>query len=123
MWIDQRASRELFVTAVTEAEVLAGIALLMLQNVRSAVCPPGRVLPFDSLAARAYSEIMASRRAAGHPASLEGGQIAGIARSRGMAIATRNVRDFEAMGIDLFNPWSVTFSPARTSARFSCAEQ
>ena len=33
------------------------------------------------------------------------GQIAAIARSRGMAVATRNVWDFEDMGIDLYNPW------------------
>ena len=34
--------------------------------------------------------------------------IAAIARSRGMAVATRNVRDFEDMGIDVFNPWDAT---------------
>ena len=32
-------------------------------------------------------------------------QIAAIAQARSMAVATRNVRDFEDMGIDIFNPW------------------
>ena len=117
-WIDQRTSSGLFVTAVTEAEVLTGIAVLPPGRRRRHLAEaaertfvglfPRRILPFDSLAARAYSEIVASRRAAGRPTSLADCQIGGIARSRGMAIATRNVRDFEVMGIDLFNPWSVT---------------
>jgi predicted nucleic acid-binding protein len=33
-------------------------------------------------------------------------QIAGIARSRGAAIATRNVRDFQDCGVELIDPWS-----------------
>ena len=32
--------------------------------------------------------------------------IAAIARSLGMAVATRNVRDFEGVGIDVINPWA-----------------
>ena len=33
-------------------------------------------------------------------------QIAAIARSRGMAVATRNVRDFEDTGVDVVDPWA-----------------
>ena len=66
-----------------------------------------RILPFDSAAARAYAEIAAARRAAGRPVSHPDNQIAAIARSHGMAVATRNIRDFEDMGIALINPWVV----------------
>ena len=66
----------------------------------------GRILPFDSDAARAYAEIAAARRAAGRPASQADVQIAAIARSRGMAVATRNIRDFDGMGIDSMDPWA-----------------
>jgi hypothetical protein len=31
--------------------------------------------------------------------------IAGIVRSLGGALATRNVRDFEGCGIDVIDPW------------------
>ena len=65
-----------------------------------------RILPFDSAAARAYAEIAAARRAAGRPVSYPDGQIAAIAHSRGMALATRNIRDFEDIGITLINPWT-----------------
>ena len=32
--------------------------------------------------------------------------IAAIARSLGMAVATRNVRDFEGVGVDVIDPWA-----------------
>ena len=64
-----------------------------------------RVLPFDSLAARAYAKFAAARRRAGRPVSLADGQIAAIAASRGGQVVTRNVRDFEGIGIAVVNPW------------------
>ena len=114
-WLDQRPTRELFVTAATEAEVRAGIAFLPESSRRRALAEAaerafsslfaGRILAFDSAAARFYAEIAAARRAAGRPLSLADGQIAAIARSRGMSVATRNLRDFEDAGIDLVDPW------------------
>ena len=116
VWLDDRPTRELFVTAVTEAEVRTGIAFLPEGRRRRGITEAadrafgglfaGRVLPFDSEAARAFAEIAAARRAAGRPVSQADGQIAAIARSRGMAVATRNVRDFADMGVDLIDPWA-----------------
>ena len=117
-WLDEQPTRALFVTAVTEAEVLTGIAILPEGRRKRILADAaarafggllsGRVLPFDSAAAQTYSVIAADRRAAGRPISQSDGQIAAIARSRNMAIATRNVRDFEDMGIDLIDPWTST---------------
>ena len=114
-WMDERPPRELFVTAVTEAEVRTGIAFLPEGRRRRGLAEAcerafgnlfaGRVLPFDSDAAHAYAEIAVSRRALGRPVSQADCQIAAIAQARSMAVATRNVRDFEDMGIDIFNPW------------------
>ena len=114
-WLDDRPTRELFVTAVTEAEVRTGIAFLPEGKRRRGIAEAadrafqglfaGRVLSFDSAAARAYAEIAAVRRAAGRPISQSDGQIAAISRSRGMALATRNIRDFTDMGIELIDPW------------------
>ena len=66
----------------------------------------GRILPFDSAAARAYAVIAATRRAIARPLARADGQIAAIARSRGMPVATRNTRDFTDTGINLINPWT-----------------
>ena len=67
-----------------------------------------RVLPFDSDAARAYGHIAAKRRSSGRPVSPADCQIAAIAASRRMTVATRNVRDFEGMGIEIVDPWAAT---------------
>ena len=117
-WLDEQPTRALFVTAVTEAEVLTGIAILPEGRRKRILADAaarafggllsGRILPFDSAAAQTYSVIAAARRAAGRQISQSDGQIAAIARSRIMAIATRNVRDFEDMGIDLIDPWTST---------------
>ena len=115
-WIDGRPTRELFVTAVTEAEVRTGIAFLPDGARRRGLVEAtertfgelfaGRILPFDSEAARSYAEIAAARRAIGRPLSQADGQILAIARSRNMAVATRNVRDFEDVEVEIVNPWT-----------------
>ncbi|MEX2642993.1 MAG: PIN domain-containing protein, partial [Acetobacterales bacterium] len=64
----------------------------------------GRILPFDSDAARAYAEVAATRRARGRPLAEADCQIAAIACARRMAVATRNVRDFEGCGIAVIDP-------------------
>ncbi|MDE0107034.1 MAG: type II toxin-antitoxin system VapC family toxin [Bryobacterales bacterium] len=115
-WMDDRPARELFVTAITEAEVRTGIAVLPEGRRRRGLgeaCErafgslfAGRVLPFDSGAARAYAEIVSARRVLGRPVSQADCQIAAIACARGMAVATRNVRGFEDMGIEILDPWN-----------------
>ena len=115
VWMDELPPRELFVTAVTEAEVRTGIAILPDGARRRGLADAaertlgglfaGRVLPFDSGAARAYADIAAASRAAGRPVSQSDCQIAAIARSRGMAVATRNVRDFSETGVEVIDPW------------------
>lgn len=117
-WLDARLSRELFVTAVTEAEVYTGLAFLPSGTRRRHLTVAadrafgglfkGRILPFDSSAARFYAESVAACRAAGRPISQSDGQISAIVQSRGMVLVTRNVRHFEDMGIDLYNPWDTT---------------
>ena len=65
-----------------------------------------RVLPFDGAAAREYADVAASRRTAGRPVAPADCQIAAIARSRALTIATRNVRDFADMEMELVDPWA-----------------
>ena len=107
--------RDLYVTAVTEAEVLTGIALSPEGKRRQGLATAAdrafrgmfadRVLPFDSSAAREYARIAAVRRAAGRPISQADCQIAAIAASRGGQVVTRNVRDFEGIEVAVINPW------------------
>ena len=115
-WASRRDAAALFFSAVGEAELRLGVATMPAGRRRNEIEEAieamlredftGRVLPFDSAAARTYAEIAASRRAAGRPVATMDAQIAAIARSKNMAVATRNTRDFTNTGVDLTNPWT-----------------
>lgn len=116
-WLAAQPAQAVFTTAVTETEILYGLALLperrRRQALEAAVKPifaedlAGRVLAFDPDAAKSYAAIAAHRRAIGRPVSQFDAQIAAIAASRGASIATRNVTDFSETGVDIVNPWDV----------------
>ena len=115
-WIAERDAGELFLTAVSEAELLYGVAIMpvgrrraMLEAAMTRWLDLGfaeRILPFDSAAARAYAEIASGRRHAGRPIGEADCWIAAISRSRGAAPVTRNVRDFEDTGVHVIDPWT-----------------
>lgn len=65
-----------------------------------------RILPFDSDAAKVYASVFAERQGQGRPISMADCMIAAIAKAHGMAVATRNVRDFEGIGVDVIDPWA-----------------
>jgi predicted nucleic acid-binding protein len=68
----------------------------------------GRILVFDEAAAGHYGRIMGRRRDIGRPLSVPDGQIAAIARAKGFAVATRNLRDFVDCGVEILNPFELT---------------
>ena len=65
----------------------------------------GRILPFDSAAATELAAILVLRKQMGRPIASHDAQIAAIARSRGMSVATRDVADFADCGVVLIDPW------------------
>lgn len=114
-WFAAQAADSLFVSAVTQAEMMLGARLLpagrrraLLEQALAAMFDEdfaGRILAFDTGAAATYVQIVSDRRAAGRPISQFDAQIAAIARQAGAAIATRNITDFERCGVELINPW------------------
>ena len=115
-WFAKHDAADLCISAVTEAELRTGVAILpegqrrdRLQAAIDAMIDldfQARILPFDSLAAKAYAEIVAQRRASGRPIAEADCQIAAIARATNAPVATRNVKDFDGCGIRLINPWN-----------------
>ena len=115
-WWGRQVSEDIFTTAITEAEIRFGIAIMPAgrrRNRRSGrvdymlrVFFRNRILPFDSAAAQIYADLSARRRAVGLHVDFPDAQIAAIARSQSMAVATRNTGDFTDCGIELINPWS-----------------
>ena len=114
-WMRSQPRTALFTTTITEAELLYGVALLpqgkrrdLLESIVGrifAVHLTGRILPFDSAAARDYTDIAAARRRSGRPMSEPDARIAAIAKSRGAELATRNAADFAGCELEVINPW------------------
>lgn len=115
-WIFKYSTSHLFTTTVTQAEILYGVGLMPQGKRRMALRATvdamfgeefmGRILPFDSEAAKAFASIACARRALGRPIGDYDAQIAAIAQVRGATLATRNVSDFEECGIIIHNPWA-----------------
>lgn len=114
-WLRSLPRTVLFTTSITEADIHFGLELLPVGKRRKALQAAvalvfeadlfGRVLPFDSSAAREYAVLAAKRRRAGQPMSQADAQIAAIVRSRGAALATRNVVDFAGCAFEMIDPW------------------
>lgn len=116
-WMDSLPEAEIWISAVSVAEIRLGIALVpegkrkeSLAEVVEAMFREDfadACLPFDLSAATEYALIVASRTRQGRPISVEDAQIAAIARASGLTLATRNTKDFEGTdGLVLVNPWN-----------------
>ena len=114
-WIDAQPLETLFLSAITVAELRAGVALLpagkrrsgLQQNLEKRVLPlfAGRVLPFDLACTQAYAALMTRARAAGLAIATADGYIAAIAAATGLSVATRDTGPFQAAGVAVINPW------------------
>lgn len=117
-WIDVHDSAELVITALTAAEVRAGVALLPSGRRKREIelrmeallteTFAGYVLAFDINSTTHYAGILAARTRAGRTISAIDAQIAAICRQYQATLATRNTGDFMGTGIDLVNPWEAT---------------
>ncbi|MFT4585428.1 MAG: putative nucleic acid-binding protein [Gammaproteobacteria bacterium] len=114
-WLNEQQSSSLCVSSITIGEIAYGLRILPDGKRRSglnekferfiAMAFAQRVIAYDESAARMYGEIMASRKEAGRPMSIPDGQIAAIARTNHLTVATRNSSDFEQCGVDLLDPF------------------
>jgi predicted nucleic acid-binding protein len=117
-WIDAQALETLYLSAITVAELRAGVALLPTGKRRSnlhgylekQVLPmfAGRVLPFDMACTNAYSELLVKVRAAGREIETADAFIAAIAIANGFTVATRDASPFQAAGLTVIKPWGST---------------
>jgi toxin FitB len=114
-WIDAQPLETLFLSAITVAELRAGVALLptgkrragLHESLETKLLPlfAGRVLPFDLGCTLAYAEQMTKARGAGRAIASADGYIAAIAAANGLAVATRDTGPFEAAGVMVIDPW------------------
>jgi predicted nucleic acid-binding protein len=113
-WVRGRDRRELRTTSITLAEIRYGIARLPDGRRKTVLLDAAedifrafadQVLPVDEAAAVHYAAIASTRERAGKPIAGLDALIAGVCRSRGARLATRNQPDFDGIGVEVINPW------------------
>ena len=114
-WLDAQEPQTLYITAVTIAELLAGVHKMPVGRRRSELSFAienqishifdRRILHFDKQAAETFGPMNASAAAAGNPIAFADCAIAAMTLANGFALATRNTRDFKGTGVKIINPW------------------
>lgn len=114
-WLAEADEDRVFISVVTLAELRHGIERLPSGARRDRLdiwltdqVPARfetRVLSVDAEVANLWGLIMARGRAAGRPVGTMDAFIAATAEQHDLTLVTRNVTDFDALGIQLINPW------------------
>jgi predicted nucleic acid-binding protein len=113
-WLNAQAAQTLYLSSVTLAELLFGIAALPTGKRKDMLAKAldgllelfrGRVLPFDADAARHYAALAVMARTGGRGFPTPDGYIAAIAASRGFIVASRDTAPYEAARVTVINPW------------------
>lgn len=114
-WLDEQAAETLYLSSVTVAELLFGIGALPDGRRKEKLAAAldgmldlfdGRILPFDTEAARHYADLAVTARKAGKGFPTPDGYIAAIATAHGFAVATRDASPFKAAGVPIIDPWT-----------------
>jgi toxin FitB len=109
-WLNSVDDKDLHISAVTIGEIQAGIEITREQDAPRAaeieawlnqVAATFNVLEMDARAFRAYARLMHGR--ADH--MIEDAMIAATAQVHGLIVVTRNVQDFEALGMKVLDPF------------------
>ncbi len=105
---------DLWISVVSIHEIEYGIGLLPLGQRRTglekstaaviATFGP-RVIPVGEYEAQRAARFRAESRRRGRVIHLPDALIAATAKEHGLTLATRNVRDFDYLGIDVVDPW------------------
>lgn len=115
-WFAQQQGNAFWISAITRAEILLGVALLPAGRRRDHLAMAaeqmfdedfaGRSLAFDDACAAEYALLVAGRTRQGRAISTEDGQIAAIARVHALPLATRNGKDFAGINaLTVLDPW------------------
>ncbi|SEL73524.1 type II toxin-antitoxin system VapC family toxin [Halomonas daqiaonensis] len=116
-WLDRQDAMSVTISAITVAEILYGVERLPEGRRKRGFAAmaaamfeedfSGRILSFDSEAAVHYAEQVAASESTGRQVHMADAQIAAICIQHGAVLATRNIKDFEALSVEAINPWEM----------------
>ena len=114
-WFDAQALETLYLTAISAAELRAGVAQLpagkrrsnLQDSLEQTILPLfiGRVLPFDLDCSPTYAKLLAKTRKTGQAIATADAFIAAIALTHNYTVATRDTTPFQQAGLTVINPW------------------
>ena len=114
-WVRAQADVTLYLSVVTVGELRKGLTILPDSQRRARLehwldgdlLPlfSGRALPVTQAIADRWGMLSGRRQLAGRPLSMADGLIAATALEHGLTLATRNVKDYDDIGLTIFNPW------------------
>lgn len=116
-WLNAQDPTNLYLTAVTVGELMFGVFSMprgkkfeRLSDEIAAIVEDDfkdRILPYDGTAAYHFGMRVGNARRNGKTIGMADGQIASIAIAQNLApVATRDLKPFEMLDVDVINPWS-----------------
>ncbi len=115
-WLEDADDEQLYLSVITIGEVMEGLTAMPVGKRRSGiqlwiedVLRPwfaGRILPIDEAAAERWGILAGQRSLQGRPLGVADGLIAATALQHDLTVVTRNVKDFDGLGVTVFNPWN-----------------
>lgn len=116
-WFEARRAHELYLSAMSWAELQRGVIRLPKSKRRSELTAwlqqldlgfEDRILAFDQRVAEVWAQMTVQAEARGKSLSAFDSLIAATAHAHDCQLVTRNVRDYTHTGITIVNPWGAT---------------
>jgi len=114
-WLDYADDDQLYFSVVSLGEILKGVTVLPASKRRSELQEwldetlrpwfQGRILPVNEPIAERWGVLAGQCHLRGRPLKVADGFIAATALEHDLTIVTRNVKDFDDLGVTIFNPW------------------
>lgn len=126
VWFDEAAEDQLFVSVLTLGEIEKGASRLARGPKRRRIEEwlaelrrdfADRVLGIDEDVALRWGRLAAAAERSGRALSVVDGLLAATAMQHGMALVTRNTRDFDHTGVRLIDPWRAAAAPSGRQKR------
>ena len=116
-WLAEADEDRVFLSVASFAEIRRGVELMPEGRRRDRVAAwlaedlpvrfEGRILGIDRRIAEAWGIVMARGQGAGITMGTMDAFFAATAEAHGLTLVTRNVRDFQTVGIQLLDPWNL----------------